>query len=349
MDEERISQTLSENGYELLHILGCGACATVYKALHIACQNIYSIKVIKLDMNNQLRVQAYKNEVAAHSRILHPNIITVYNYFQDDTYFYIVLEYCPNGSIRDRVLSCGPYKGPEFMQLVRQILDAIKYLHENNISHGDIKPENILFDEQDRPKLGDFGLANIKNDPTDLKTNFQCSPVFAAPEQLMRKPYDPMKADMWSFGVSCIFIATTHLIFNAPSITDILNQQKKFCILDDRNFNLANISLLTLQFNPSARVSAKELLAKPMFNLDKSYLDSSKTSRKISSNHKSLKSLQIFATSRKSDILHDIRPDIVMNRKVSIITKYKSTGQSLRLNTGRMTQSQKSNKLIPFD
>lgn len=266
MVNDEIVSTLKENCLELECELGLGGYATVYKVRHTGCRQVYAVKIIdSASVSDEHRLASYMNEIHSLSNIYHPNIISIYNHFQSEHYLYILLEYCAKGSLVDKIERDGPYKGNEYQSISLKILNAIAYLHKNNISHGDIKPANILFDEYWRPKLGDFGLAELRNNPDELKTNYSCSPAYASPEQLLHIPYDPFKADMWSFGVTCFYLSSGKLPFTGRNIKDLLMKGPLFDILDDSNVILENILMWTLAMKPQDRISAESLLNKKIF------------------------------------------------------------------------------------
>lgn len=265
MDDSEIVTTLKQNSLELECELGHGGYAHVYKVRHTGCGKIYAVKIIdKPTVSDESRVTSYMNEIKTLSQIYHPNIISIYNYFRSENHLYILLEYCANGSLVNKIEKDGPYELEEFLEMSKKLLDAIAYLHQNNIAHGDIKPDNILFDEDYRPKLGDFGLSTLGN-PSELKTNFSCSPAYASPEQLLRIPYDPFKADMWSYGITCYYISIGTLPFKGKNIKELIAKHGKLDILGDTNIYLDNLLMWTLAINPQERMSADELLNKKMF------------------------------------------------------------------------------------
>lgn len=262
-----IQATLLSHGYSLLESIGSGASAQVFKAIHNTCQEIYAIKIITLETaeDKTIMENAYANELKTLSLITHPNIVKVYKSFQDANHLYMVLEYCPNGSLAKYIKNNGPFENNRFLQLAVPLLKAINYLHEHKIIHGDIKPENILFDENNVPKLVDFGLASVWKDKSELKKNFFCSVAYASPEQIFQRPYDPYKADIWSFGATCYYMATGRLLFQGKNMSEIMQLANgSLGFMDNDNVFLGNILCWTLAFDPQLRLSAGEILSKKM-------------------------------------------------------------------------------------
>lgn len=262
---EEIEETISQYDYALQEKLGEGGFATVYKVRHLKYQKIFALKVIAMaDNASSTRIESYLNEVTSLEMVVHPNIISIYNYFRDKHNFYIILEYCPNGSLKDRIDKGGSMEKDDFVSITKQLLGAIEYLHKKRISHGDIKPANVLFDEYDRPKLGDFGLSIFHNDLRFLKRSYMCSPAFAAPEILRQTPHDPLKADIWSFGVLCYVMWTGQLPFHFKSIKELIDAANNMDVLIENNEELQLIINHTLLVDPQLRYSAGDLISTPL-------------------------------------------------------------------------------------
>lgn len=266
--EQDISFMLNENGYEILETLGSGSFATVYKVRSKKYDQVFAAKVFHL-LNSEDDQQAltYSNEVGLMEQVQHPNIINIYAHFKYKTQFCIILEYCGRGSLKDMIDDGVVLQHFEYLNIINQILNALAYLHQNNITHGDIKPANILFDNYLRPKLGDFGFAQMNNDTRQLNRNFSCSPAFAAPEVLLRKPFDPFKADMWSFGITCYYFWTGKMPFNTNSVMAMITSMKNNNLYVADNNELQQIVNNTLLEDFRDRLSAAVLLKCKVFNI----------------------------------------------------------------------------------
>lgn len=209
-EESKMKITLAKHGYELIQHIGSGAFSSVYLCKSTKYFNLFAIKKVS---KNKLS----PNEVDALISLDHPNIIKLYITFEDEESQYLVMEYCPNGSFRDR----GCISSDKFIYYSKQILEALALCHSKKIAHRDIKPANIFLDQYDHPKLADFGLARHfdSNQTTDQKCG---TLMFCAPEILkQQQQICPFKADIWALGVTFFFMITGKKPFPNKSIDEL--------------------------------------------------------------------------------------------------------------------------------
>ena len=154
----------NENDFELLSRLGNGAYAEVYKAKHKKTSQIYAIKIIdkKLIEKENKTYQIYvENEML--NLCNHPNIISIYGYYEDSENFFIVEEYCKKGDLSEFMINnLNKLSIEEIKFIISQIVLCLEYLGSLNIIHRDIKPENFMIDKNFTLKLIDFGTATFK-------------------------------------------------------------------------------------------------------------------------------------------------------------------------------------------
>ncbi|NWR21398.1 KCC4 kinase, partial [Emberiza fucata] len=143
-----------------------------------------------------------RTEIGVLLRLSHPNIIKLKEIFETPTEISLVLELVTGGELFDRIVEKGYYSERDAADAVKQILEAVSYLHANGIVHRDLKPENLLYatPAPDAPlKIADFGLSKIVEDHVTMKT--VCgTPGYCAPEILRGCAYGP-EVDMWSLGI----------------------------------------------------------------------------------------------------------------------------------------------------
>ena len=181
--------------------IGKGAFSEVYVSKHIKTNESYAIK--KMDKNFLLKtinsLQVVYNEIEIQSRIIHPNIIRLYNTYENKKEIYLIMEYIKGGNLYSLIKRKNGLNEKESYKYFYQILKAVYFLHKNNIIHRDIKPENILIDELGNCKLCDFGWAVLTNE-NQLRSTFCGTVEYMAPEIINNEKYDK-SIDIWSLGV----------------------------------------------------------------------------------------------------------------------------------------------------
>ena len=164
----------------------------------------YAIKTIK-KTKIQRDEDALKREVRLMVTLDHPNIVNLYDLYEDVKYYHLIMEYCSGGELFERIIQIGRYTEERAAQLMKQIISAVKFLHDNNIAHRDLKPENFLFETTENRsilKLIDFGLSNkfsSKRGKAEKMETIVGTPYYVAPE-VLKGSYGPL-CDMWSIGV----------------------------------------------------------------------------------------------------------------------------------------------------
>ena len=191
----------------------------------------------------------------------HPNILHVYDQFQEATTYHIILEYCPNGSL-SQVIKKGLLNSHDILvAYMKQITEALCYCHSQNIVHRDIKPQNILIDVSGRPKIIDFGIS-MRVNPGDEVEVFSGSPPYLAPEVLIEQSHDPYKADVWSLGVTFYCMAVGHLPWpdNQEKVMHEAIEQAQFVIPASVPQDVNELICAMLAVEAADRPSLKELL-----------------------------------------------------------------------------------------
>lgn len=253
---EQVKQILLEHGYEYKQILGQGGFSCV-----LLCHSLkYKFDfAVKRTAKNRLTIDEYNTLIALN----HPHIIKLYDAFEDESSQYLVMEYCQNGTIKQK----EKLNYEQFIYYARQLLDALSYCHLNKIAHRDIKPENILFDRYENCKLADFGIAKYFDiDKSDEK----CGTIrYFAPEMFQNEEICPFKADIWALGITFFCMATGRYPFQHKSKRDL----KQNILIGELNFSKYNVDkrirfliLKMVQVNPNLRQSPDKLLSLSMFS-----------------------------------------------------------------------------------
>lgn len=254
---DEIKETLLTHGYEYVKVLGNGPFSTVVLC---NCKDTHQQVAVKREFKRE--ISAYESD--ALNSLNHAHIITLYNSFTDDNYQYLVMEYCPNGTMHDKTnLSYN-----SFVYYAKQILEAISYCHSNKIAHRDIKPDNIFIDEYNHIKLADFGFAKQFDD--DMKSTEKCGSLnFLSPEILQSQEVCPFKADVWALGVTFFYMISGTNPFKGKTRKD-LKQSIIYSEIDFSQYNFdTKIKFLLskmLAKKPKNRPTIENLLSFNIFS-----------------------------------------------------------------------------------
>ncbi|GAB1604853.1 testis-specific serine/threonine-protein kinase 3-like [Argonauta hians] len=199
----------------------------------------------------------------------HPNIIKFHETFEEMHLVYMVLEYACRGDLLAHIQKYGSLSEKRTKILTQQICQAIHYLHSKNITHRDLKLENLLLDDVGNIKITDFGFAK-RNYAGELSWTFCGSKSYAAPEILLGKPYDPRKADTWAIGSILYIMSTGKMPFDEnKSIKSILEDQQKlvFPLYNYRKLssNCKDLLKTLFTFDYSQRPTVIEVLSYQWF------------------------------------------------------------------------------------
>jgi len=166
---------------------------------------MYAVKIIPRNQGDE-ELEVLKREIDIMKKLKHKNIIMLHEVFEDTENIYLVLEYVTSGELFDHIINKGTYSEKDAANIIKQILEAVNFMHKNGIAHRDLKPENILIsgENQDIIKVSDFGLSKDFSGSEKLKT--ACgTPDYVAPEVLRGAIYDH-SVDVWSVGVICYIL-----------------------------------------------------------------------------------------------------------------------------------------------
>ncbi|CAD8080235.1 unnamed protein product [Paramecium primaurelia] len=256
--------------YTLEKTLGEGAFGVVKRAVKKSTGEQFAVKIINKENLSNDDLLALQTEVEILTQIDHPNVVKLYEIYEDDTYFYMVLELMTGGELFERIVEKDHFSEKEAAATLRPIIDALTYCHKMGIVHRDLKPENLLYSSMEPGallKVSDFGLARFVGSEEVMMT--QCgTPGYVAPEIINGKGYTEA-IDFWSVGV-ILYI----MLCGFPPFYDEDND-KLFSMIKNGNFNFPSpywdqISneakelikgLLTI--DPAKRLTTEKILKHP--------------------------------------------------------------------------------------
>lgn len=196
------------------HPIGTGFTSSVFRATNMENNMKVAIKVIERKSMEKCShgVDSVFREVEILKSLDHESITTFYDFYEDESSFYLVLELLDGGDLIDKIRQQDSYNEKESRDMLRSLLRAIEYLHDNKIAHRDIKPENLLLSDAPSAgiKLADFGMAIANANGNNLK-GFVGTPYYVAPEILIYMESHGhilygKEVDLWSFGVTMYFL-----------------------------------------------------------------------------------------------------------------------------------------------
>ena len=225
-----------EKYYKFLKELGRGSYGTVFRIQNIATGEIYACK--KLDkkfIKNKNRINTEINLLKATD---HPNIVKLYEIYEDITSLYLVMEECNGGELFQRLVKNAKnhinYTEKEAAKIMKQIFESVNYLHSHGVCHRDLKPENILFSsmsENFQIKLIDFGLSKVWKENNKIMKGSIGTLYYMAPEVIYGRYNE--KCDVWSCGVILYM-----LLCGLPPFFSLNEKELKRKILNfEYNFN----------------------------------------------------------------------------------------------------------------
>ncbi|XP_056387678.1 testis-specific serine/threonine-protein kinase 1-like [Hyla sarda] len=239
------SALLKMRGYTLGTILGEGSYAKVKSAFseHLKCR--VAVKIIDRRKAPSDFLQKFlPREMDILPLMNHRYIVKTYEIFEiAEGKIYMVMELGAQGDLLEFIRSRGPM--PELMarKLFHQLATALKYCHDLDIVHRDLKCENILLDKEFNIKLSDFGFARHlsynNSDKIVLSKTFCGSAAYAAPEVLQGIPYDPKVYDIWSLGVILFIMVSGSMPYDDSNIKKMLRVQKQHCVNFPRSKHLS--------------------------------------------------------------------------------------------------------------
>ncbi|OWF49833.1 calcium/calmodulin-dependent protein kinase type IV-like isoform X2 [Mizuhopecten yessoensis] len=267
-----INESIKDDQFDDLYTigpeLGRGTNSIVNKCTSCLTGEAWAVKTVNKRAQKHCRGEVVK-EIGLLLRLSHPNLIRLKEVFETPTKLQLVLALAKGGELFDSIETRGTYTEKEAAHIMRDILEAVQYMHKNGVTHRNIKPENLLLEDlKDIPKikLTDFGLAVIQE--KDVQMNMVCSsPDYSAPEMLHGIPYTEA-VDLWSCGVIAFVLLAGYepfLDLNGETYKRVMKVDYTF---DERacpeiSENAKDFIRKMLQKDPKKRMSAAAALNHP--------------------------------------------------------------------------------------
>jgi eukaryotic-like serine/threonine-protein kinase len=207
--------------YRLERQLGAGGMAQVWLAHDTQLDRQVALKLLGADADPQ----RFEREAQAIASLSHPNICRLFDYGRADGRPYMVFEHLPGGTLEDRLARGKPLNDTESERIATEVAAGLAQAHDRGLIHRDLKPTNIVFDEEDRAKITDFGIARVTGADTltDAGT-LMGTAAYMSPEQAQGEEVTPA-TDVYSFGVILYRMLAGRLPFESASAVEILRRQ----------------------------------------------------------------------------------------------------------------------------
>jgi len=217
-----MTQDLIAGRYRLLEPLGHGAMSSVWLAEDEDLGRRVAVKTLG---ENADRAR-FEREARAAAALSHPNICQLYDYGEVDGRPYMVLEHLPGGTLEDRLVGATPLADTEVQSLAEQLATGLAHAHERGLVHRDLKPVNILFDTEGRPKIADFGIARMGGSGTLTEAGTVLGTAsYISPEQAGGLPATPA-SDVYSFGVILFRMLTGRLPYVSKNAMELVRRHR---------------------------------------------------------------------------------------------------------------------------
>ncbi|XP_054701750.1 serine/threonine-protein kinase Nek3 isoform X6 [Grus americana] len=212
--------------YKVLKVLGEGSFGRALLVHHRISDQKYAMKEIRLPMSSS-DVENSRKEAVLLAKMKHPNIVAYKDSFEADGHLYIVMEYCDDGDLMQKIKHQRGKLFPEDMILhwFVQMCLGVKHIHDKRVLHRDIKSKNVFLTQNGKVKLGDFGSARLLAHPVSYACTYVGTPYYVPPEIWESMPYNN-KSDIWSLGCILYELCTLrHPMTN--EFEQVLKESKK--------------------------------------------------------------------------------------------------------------------------
>jgi serine/threonine protein kinase len=227
---DRIGQQLGN--YRLTRLLGQGGFADVYLGEHVYLGTQAAVKVLQTRLSGEQDLESFRREARTIARLSHPNIVRVLDFGMDGETPFLVMDYAPNGTLRQRYPRGTLLPIADIIPYVKHIAEALQHAHNEKLIHRDIKPENVLLGRRNETLLSDFGIALVaQSSRNQNRQDIAGTVTYMSPEQIQGRPREA--SDQYSLGImvyewlsgDCPFsgsfaeLCTQHLFASLPSLT----------------------------------------------------------------------------------------------------------------------------------
>ena len=343
MSAKRRSLSLNENkqkevligDYIVKHTIGKGTFSRVKLGINKYSGEKVAIKILdKLKIVEKEDLERILREMQMLSELDNEHVIKVYQIYEDDNHYLIIMEYCEGGELFNYIVGKQRLTESETAFFYYQIIEGIEYIHSKGIAHRDLKPENLLLDKDNKIKIIDFGLSNYFDGVQKLET--PCgSPCYASPEMVGGNKYNGFFIDVWATGIILFAMLCGYLPFEDDN-NDVLFKQ----ILDGKINYPSYLSEMSkdllnkiIETNPEKRIKIEEIKRHPFYLLGKKLYDKKFNKIRINSTKElNYEPKNIFKNNKLNDYNNNTTNNITNNNTNDNINNNTTTDNNITKN-----------------
>jgi len=253
--------------YQIIKAIGEGGMANVYLAYDTILDRNVAVKVLRGDLaTDEKFVRRFQREALSASSLSHPNIVEVYDVGEDNGQYYIVMEYIEGKHLKELLKKRGKLTISEVIDIMLQITDGMSVAHDSYIIHRDIKPQNIMIQENGVVKITDFGIAMAMNATQLTQTNSVMGSVHYLPPEQANGKGSTLQSDIYSMGILMYELLTGKLPYKGDNAVEIALKHLKESLPSIKNElpelpqSIENIIIKATAKNPKNRYAdAREM------------------------------------------------------------------------------------------
>jgi serine/threonine-protein kinase len=217
--------TLVDSRYRIIRKLGSGGMADVYMAEDQQLGRRVALKVLhRRFAEDEQFVERFRREASSAAGLSHPNVVAIFDRGEWDGTYYISMELVEGRTLKDIVREKGPAPPEAAVDLTLQILRAARYAHKHGVVHRDIKPHNVLIDQDGRVRVTDFGIARAGSSDITETGSVMGTAQYLSPEQAQGRPVDE-RADLYAIGIVLYELLTGQVPFDAEQPVTVALKQ----------------------------------------------------------------------------------------------------------------------------
>ena len=336
--------------YIIKETIGKGTFSKVKLAKHILTNELVAIKILeKSKILEEENIKRIEKEIYYLKKLNHINIITIYEIIENKNNYYIVMEYASNGNLFNYIIKNEHLSEKESSYFYYQLLKCIEFIHSNNITHRDIKAENILltYGEKKIIKLIDFGLSNEYNTPKhkDILLSTPCgSPCYIAPEIINGEKYNGLYTDIWASGILLFTMLCGYLPFDDRNdeilFEKILNNKVEFPIDIKLSKDCKDLILKILNKNPEKRIKLKDIFEHKFIEYGKELYEKNVSEKKF--DNENFIMMYMLNNLKIGNSINFIKNNLDNNKHNNITTTFKLLKK--KFIEGRFNKNENDNK-----